>query len=282
MGASKQFDLPEKAKSDICTITYTSGTAGDPKGVMISNCSIVTLIAGVKHLVESVNEGLAEKDVYLSYLPLAHIFDRVIEEFFISGGALIGFWSGDVKLLVDDIGELKSSIFFVLSKVIKDFIVISSTQVLASRSPKRKSVNYLNLIHTCNLLRSGFMGTALSPSLLLLLTPRSKHLKAGLPRMVYMVALIPSVKIPRPKEYVVEELSKIGKEKKLKGFEFIKAAHIDPVPFDMERDLLTPMYKKKRSQLLKYYQIHLRGKQNNLRMQSVINNMYKSANKPNA
>ena len=41
----------------------------------------------------------------------------------------------------------------------------------------------------------------------------------------------------------------------LKGFEIIKAVHLDPVPFDMERDLLTPTYKKKRPQLLKYYQV---------------------------
>lgn len=43
----------------------------------------------------------------------------------------------------------------------------------------------------------------------------------------------------------------------LKGFEFIKAVHLDPMPFDMERDLLTPTYKKKRPQLLKYYQVSL-------------------------
>jgi hypothetical protein len=41
----------------------------------------------------------------------------------------------------------------------------------------------------------------------------------------------------------------------LKGFEFIKAVHLDPVPLDMERDLITPTYKKKRPQLLKYYQV---------------------------
>ncbi|XVF12978.1 hypothetical protein REPUB_Repub08aG0166900 [Reevesia pubescens] len=74
---------------------------------------------------------------------------------------------------------------------------------------------------------------------------------------------------PKAKEHILGELSKIGKEKKLKGFEFIKAVHLDPVPFDMERDLLTPTYKKKRPQLLKYYR-------------SVIDDMYKSANKPNA
>lgn len=41
----------------------------------------------------------------------------------------------------------------------------------------------------------------------------------------------------------------------LKGFEVLKAIHLDPVPFDLERDLLTPTYKKKRPQLLKYYQV---------------------------
>ena len=43
----------------------------------------------------------------------------------------------------------------------------------------------------------------------------------------------------------------------MKGFEIIKAVHLDPVPFDMERDLLTPTYKKKRPQLLKHYQVNL-------------------------
>ncbi|XP_042415348.1 long chain acyl-CoA synthetase 4-like [Zingiber officinale] len=67
----------------------------------------------------------------------------------------------------------------------------------------------------------------------------------------------------KAKEYILGELMKIGKGKNLKGFEFIKAVHLDPIPFDMERDLLTPTYKKKRPQLLKYYK-------------SVIDDLYKS------
>jgi len=43
----------------------------------------------------------------------------------------------------------------------------------------------------------------------------------------------------------------------LKGFELVKDVHLDPEPFDMERDLITPTYKKKRPQLLKYYQVSL-------------------------
>ena len=41
----------------------------------------------------------------------------------------------------------------------------------------------------------------------------------------------------------------------VKGFEFIKGVHLDPQPFDVERDLATPTYKLKRPQLLKYYQV---------------------------
>ncbi|KAI7995284.1 Long chain acyl-CoA synthetase 4 [Camellia lanceoleosa] len=69
---------------------------------------------------------------------------------------------------------------------------------------------------------------------------------------------------PKAKQNVLVELTRIGKEKKLKGFEFIKAVHLDPEPFDMERDLLTPTFKKKRPQLLKYYQ-------------NIVDNMYKGA-----
>ena len=58
-GQDQNFDMPLKRKSDICTIMYTSGTTGDPKGVMISNQSIITLIAGVKRLLESVNEKVS-------------------------------------------------------------------------------------------------------------------------------------------------------------------------------------------------------------------------------
>ncbi|PIN13790.1 Long-chain acyl-CoA synthetases (AMP-forming) [Handroanthus impetiginosus] len=39
---------------------------------------------------------------------------------------------------------------------------------------------------------------------------------------------------PKVKEYFLGELAKIAKEKKLEGFEFIKAVHLDPVPFDIE------------------------------------------------
>lgn len=50
-------------------------------------------------------------DVFLSYLPLAHIFDRVAEETFLCIGGKIGYWQGNVKKLMDDVAVLKPTIF---------------------------------------------------------------------------------------------------------------------------------------------------------------------------
>ncbi|KAM1774352.1 hypothetical protein ACFX15_042843 [Malus domestica] len=116
-----------------------TGTTGDPKGVLISNESIITLLAGVKRLLESVNEQLSEEDVYLSFLPLAHIFARVIEELFIWTGAQIGFWRGDVKLLTEDIGELKPTIFCSVPRVL-DRIYAGLTQKISSGGFLKKTL----------------------------------------------------------------------------------------------------------------------------------------------
>ncbi|KAI8546209.1 hypothetical protein RHMOL_Rhmol07G0099400 [Rhododendron molle] len=448
-GDNNQHDLPVKKKSDICTIMYTSGTTGDPKGVMISNNSIVTLIAGVKRLLESANEALHGEDVYLSYLPLAHIFDRVIEECFINHGASIGFWRGDVKLLIEDIGELKPSVFCAVPRVLDriytglqqklssggflkkslfdfaykyklhnmkkgnkhedasplcDKIVFSKVKeglggnvriILSGAAPLATHVEaFLRVVACCHVLQGyglteSCAGTFVSlPNELDMLgtvgppvpnvdvclesvhemqydalssTPRGEicirgetlfsgyYKREDLTKEVlvdgwfhtgdvgewqpdgsmkiidrkknifklsqgeyvavenleniyglvpdidsiwvygssfesFLVAVVNPNKYalerwaeekgvtgdfnslcenPKAKEYILGELSRVGKEKKLKGFEFIKAVHLDPEPFDMDRDLLTPTFKKKRPQLQKYYQ-------------RFIDNMYKS------
>ena len=59
---------------------YTSGTTGDPKGVMISNESIITLLAGVNRLLESVNEEVISFLIssYLSMSSMEYADKKII------------------------------------------------------------------------------------------------------------------------------------------------------------------------------------------------------------
>ncbi|KAL5987163.1 eukaryotic long-chain fatty acid CoA synthetase (LC-FACS) [Asimina triloba] len=62
---------------------------------------------------------------------------------------------------------------------------------------------------------------------------------------------------PKARKYFLDELNNTGRKHNLRGFEMIKGVHLEPNPFDMERDLITPTFKLKRPQLLQYYKEHI-------------------------
>jgi len=94
--------------SDLAVIMYTSGTTGMPKGVLLTHANIIATIAGAQY--QCGNPGMSGKDVYLSYLPLAHILERVVVSALLQVGAKVGFFQGDIKLLTADIAELRPTI----------------------------------------------------------------------------------------------------------------------------------------------------------------------------
>ena len=73
------------------SLVACSGTTGDPKGVLITHQNMVSGIAALVSYTEHVGIAVTSEDSTLSYLPLAHIFDRIAEEFVLSVGARIGY-----------------------------------------------------------------------------------------------------------------------------------------------------------------------------------------------
>ncbi len=59
-----------------------------PKGAMLRHANVVATIATVPFVVD-----LSDKDVHISYLPLAHIFECVMECAMIAAGGTIGFYN---------------------------------------------------------------------------------------------------------------------------------------------------------------------------------------------
>jgi len=105
---------------DYCTIMYTSGTTGDPKGVLLKHSAVVASVASLTSYLEAApahNLTYGPGDVILSYLPLAHIFDRVSEEMILYSGGAIAYWQGDVNKLVEDIGAAKPTLFIGVPRV---------------------------------------------------------------------------------------------------------------------------------------------------------------------
>ncbi|XP_028771018.1 long chain acyl-CoA synthetase 1-like isoform X2 [Neltuma alba] len=111
MGKENPSSISEPQAQSICTIMYTSGTSGDPKGVVLTHENITSFVRGMDLFLEQFEEKMTEEDVYLSFLPLAHSLDRTIEEYFFHKGASVGYYHGDLKALRDDLMELKPTLF---------------------------------------------------------------------------------------------------------------------------------------------------------------------------
>ena len=55
-GRSNTIELAPPKKEDLSTIMYTSGTTGEPKGVMLTHENVLTTIAGLDQYLKSLNE----------------------------------------------------------------------------------------------------------------------------------------------------------------------------------------------------------------------------------
>ena len=116
-GSKNLRDLPVVRPEDIQTFSYTSGTTGLPKGAMISNANLVATIGGAEFRLSN----LTKDSVYLSYLPLAHVMEKIISLHIAYLGAKYGIFGGDVMKLKDDLHLLKPTMFVSVPRLYNKF-----------------------------------------------------------------------------------------------------------------------------------------------------------------
>ena len=106
----RKIKLARMNKKDTCSIIYTSGTSGNPKGVMLSHGAIIHNCEAAFELLNSIN---ISNEKFLSFLPLSHSYERMAGLYFpLSIGAKIYYCDS-------------------LDKVNRDFLDIKPTLVTA-------------------------------------------------------------------------------------------------------------------------------------------------------
>jgi long-chain acyl-CoA synthetase len=113
--AHKEPDLYENLRDqiqpdDLATIVYTSGSTGLPKGVMLSHQNIIGLV----HL----DPFKWDNELYLSVLPLAHIFSRAINFLMVTWGIPV-YYIRDITTVGDACRELHPTILVIVPRLLE-------------------------------------------------------------------------------------------------------------------------------------------------------------------
>ncbi|MEY4323481.1 MAG: hypothetical protein RL410_1262, partial [Actinomycetota bacterium] len=122
--------------SDLATIIYTSGTTGRPKGCMVTHGNFMFL---VRNVIPSVPEVFGNRNTStLLFLPLAHVFGRIIQIAMVECGLKVSF-APDVKDLVADLKTTQPNFLLAVPRVFEK--VFNSAQQKATGEGKEKIFN---------------------------------------------------------------------------------------------------------------------------------------------
>lgn len=102
------------SEDDLVSIIYTSGTTGKPKGVMLTHKNIVSDVLGCEDRVPHKDS----KNKALSFLPLCHVYERMIIYLFTTNGISIYFAESNEKLS-ENLKEIKPQYMTVVPRMVE-------------------------------------------------------------------------------------------------------------------------------------------------------------------
>ena len=112
IGEDDNYTKPIIKENDLATIIYTSGSTGRPKGVELSHKNLISQIIGTQKCI-----SLETNFKILTFLPLAHIFERMVMSFYLSSGVSV-YFADDVKNVANLLKSLKPDVMTVVPRLL--------------------------------------------------------------------------------------------------------------------------------------------------------------------
>lgn len=124
-------------ENQLCTIIYTSGTTGEPKGVMLTHKNIVSNIKAAHEIFY-----IDENDVFLSFLPLCHIFERMAGYYtaFSCGGTIA--YAESIEKIANNLMEIKPTIVTAVPRLFERMYSRIKRNVESQSERKQKIFNW--------------------------------------------------------------------------------------------------------------------------------------------
>src|SRR5258706_10467021 len=119
-------------ENDFATIIYTSGTTGEPKGAVLSHGNFVSNVKAVSTLFDIGGDLLA-----LSFLPLAHVFERMVDYFLFSRRVTIAY-AESIDKLTENFQEIKPHLFAAVPRVYDKMMARVNAAIEAAPALRRK------------------------------------------------------------------------------------------------------------------------------------------------
>ena len=104
-------------EEQLATLIYTSGTTGTPKGVMLTHKNIVSNVNACTPIIMDVIKGLDELKC-LSFLPMCHIFERMLFYLYLNNGFSI-YFAESIDKIGDNVKEVKPQIMSVVPRLVE-------------------------------------------------------------------------------------------------------------------------------------------------------------------
>ncbi len=109
-----EIEFPLVSPDDIATIVYTSGTTGEPKGVILSHGNITSNALAV-----AAGFGVNSADSFLSFLPLCHMLEKTCGYYSMLCSGVTVAYAGDLTTIVGDVRKIRPTILIVVPRVVE-------------------------------------------------------------------------------------------------------------------------------------------------------------------